>query len=119
MTYQPYPTGGGANQTGMAERPPQPWTLRTAVRLMLAGAGLSLIGVIITLAFSSKIKSSATTAMISANKTAAREHKAQLTAAQIHSLATATVGVFVLLFVISLLLWLWMASQSINPGRTI
>ena len=109
MTYQPYPTGGGANQMGVGERPPQPKTLRNAVRLMLAGAALALIGVIITLVFSGKIKTSATNLAISANRTAAREHKTQLTAAQIHSLANAFVDFYVIALVISLLLWVLMA----------
>ncbi len=68
MTFQPYPTGSGSNDVaGPALRPPQPPALRNAVRLMLVGAGLALIGVIISLAFSSKIKSTITTAAIKAN----------------------------------------------------
>ena len=70
MSYQPYPTGGGANQTGMAERPPQPPTLRNAVRLMLAGAAFALIGVIVTLAFSGRIRTAVTNAAITSNNRA-------------------------------------------------
>jgi len=117
MTYQPYPTGSGANQTGTAERPPQPSTLRNAVRLMLAGAALALIGVIVTLAFSGKIKTAVTNAAIKANKTAVSEGKARLTSAQIHSLANATIGVLVFLGIVGVLLWLWMAWAN-NRGRS-
>jgi ABC-type transport system involved in cytochrome bd biosynthesis fused ATPase/permease subunit len=107
MTYQPYPTGGGANQTGTAERPPKPSTLRNAVRLIWAGGALSLIGVIITLSFSGRIKTAVTNAAIKSNKTATAAHK--LTPAQIHSLANATVTLLAVFGVIGVLLWAWMA----------
>src|SRR5580704_19771591 len=91
MTFQPYPTGSGSNDVaGPALRPPQPPALRNAVRLMLVGAGLALIGVIISLAFSSKIKSTITTAAIKANRTRRSQGKSLLTASQIHSLANIT-----------------------------
>jgi hypothetical protein len=112
MTYQPYPTGGGANQTGMAERGPQPSTLRNAVRLIWAGGALSLIGVIITLSFSSRIKTAVINAANKSNRTAT--HK--LTAAQIHSLGNATVLLLAVFGVIGVLLWVWMAWAN-NRGR--
>jgi hypothetical protein len=117
MTYQPYPTGGGANQMGTAERGPQPSTLRNAVRLIWAGAALSLIGVIITLSFSSRIKTAVTNAALKSNRTAASQHKAQLTAAQIHSLANATIDLLAVFGVIGVLLWVWMAWAN-NRGRS-
>jgi hypothetical protein len=109
MTYQPYPTGGGPNQMGTAERPPQPSSLRYAVRLMLAGAALALIGVIVSLAFSGKIKTAVINAAVKGNTTLAHEGKAQLTTAQIHSLANGFVGLLVAGGVVGILLWLWMA----------
>jgi len=113
MTYQPYPTGGGgANQAGMAERGPQPSTLRNAVRLIWAGGALSLIGVIITLSFSSRIKTAVINAANKSNRTAT--HK--LTAAQIHSLGNATVLLLAVFGVIGVLLWVWMAWAN-NRGR--
>jgi hypothetical protein len=117
MTYQPYPTGGGANPMGTAERGPQPSSLRNAVRLIWAGGALSLIGVIVTLSFSSRIKTAVTNAAIKSNKTAASQHKAQLTAAQIHSLANATVELLAVFGVIGVLLWVWMAWAN-NRGRS-
>lgn len=113
MTYQAYPTGGGSNQ--MAERQGQPSSLRTAVRLMWAGAALSLIGVIITAAFSGKIKTAITNAAIKANKTAASQHKTQLTTAQIHTLANATFAILLVFGIIGVLLWVWMAWAN-NKG---
>lgn len=109
MSYQPYPTGGGANQMGMAERPPQPSTLRNAVRLMLAGGALALIGVIITVSFSGRIKTAVTNSAVTQNRTLVHEGKTPLTAAQIHSLANATVGLLIAGGIIGVLLWLWMA----------
>ena len=112
MTYQPYPTGGGANQMGTVERGPQPSTLRNAVRLIWAGGALSLIGVIITLSFSSRIKTAVINAANKSNRTAT--HK--LTAAQIHSLGNATVLLLAVFGVIGVLLWVWMAWAN-NRGR--
>jgi ABC-type transport system involved in cytochrome bd biosynthesis fused ATPase/permease subunit len=112
MTYQPYPTGGGANQLGTADRGPQPSTLRNAVRLMWAGGALALIGVIVTLSFSGRIKTAVTNAAVKSNRTAA--HK--LTPAQIHSLANATVLLLAVFGVIGVLLWAWMAWAN-NRGR--
>jgi hypothetical protein len=117
MTYQPYPTGGGANQTGMTERPPQPPTLRNAVRLMLAGAALALIGVITTLSFSGRIKTAVTNSAITQNRTLVHEGKTALTTTQIHSLANATVGLLVAGGIIGVLLWLWMAWAN-NRGSS-
>jgi hypothetical protein len=110
MTYQPYPTGSGSNEPAvLAERGPKPPTLRNAVGLMWAGAGLAVIGVITALIFSSKIKSAATKAAIKANATRRSEGKTILTTAQIHSLASSAVVVAVIVGIIALLLWAWMA----------
>ncbi len=117
MTYQPYPTGGGASdQAPMAERPPQPPSLRNAVRLMWAGAALGLLSAIISLAFASKIKNAVITAALKSNATARSEGKTVLTASQIHTLANATVVVLVVAGVIGILLWVWMAWAN-NKGR--
>jgi len=117
MTYQPYPTGGGANQMAAGERPPQPSTLRNAVRLMWVGAALALIGVIITLSFTSKIKSAVTKAALKNNATnrASGATSKILSAAQIHSLANATVILLAVFGIIGVLLWAWMAWAN-NKG---
>ncbi len=117
MTYQPYPTGGGASdQEPMAERPPQPPSLRNAVRLMWAGAALGLLSAIISLAFASKIKNAVITAAIKSNATNRSKGKTVLTTSQIHTLANATVVVLVVAGVIGILLWVWMAWAN-NKGR--
>ena len=50
------PRWGAGNQMPMAETAPQPPSLRSAVRLMRVGAGVALLGTIVTLAVSGKIK---------------------------------------------------------------
>ena len=118
MTYQPYPTGSGSNDLAPpAARPPQPSTLRNAVRLMLAGAALALIGVIVSAAFSSKIRSTITKAAIKANATRRSQGKSVLTAAQIHTLGNVTLVFLVVIGIIGVLLWLWMAWAN-NKGSS-
>jgi len=111
MSYQPYPTGGGSNQMAAGQRGEQPSTLRNAVRLMWVGGGLSLVGVIITLAYTSKIKNAVTKAAIKANATNRADGKTSsiLTSAQIHTLANTTVTLLAIFGIIGVLLWVWMA----------
>src|SRR5215469_3577208 len=110
MTYQPYPTSGGSNQpypaggdSNLAERPPQPQSLRIAVILMYVGAALSAVSLIISLALSGRIKS--------AVGTAARKVKTTkpLTATQIHSLENFYLVLIIVILLIAIGLWLWMA----------
>jgi hypothetical protein len=117
MTYQAYPTGGAGNQMPSADRPSQPASLRNAVRLMWGGAGLALLGTIISLTFSGKIRTAATNAAIKANATARSRGKTVLTTAQIHTLANATVAIFIVLGIVGVLLWVWMAWAN-NRGRS-
>jgi hypothetical protein len=109
MSYQPYPTGGGSNQMAAGERGSQPSSLRNAVRLMWVGGGLSLIGVFITLAETSKIKNAVTKAALKSNATNRADGKTVLTAAQIHTLASTTVTLLAIFGIIGVLLWVWMA----------
>lgn len=110
MTYQPYPTGGGGNEpypasggSNLAERPPQPQSVRIAVILMYVGAALSAVSLIISLALSGRIKS--------AVGTAARRVKTSkpLTVSQIHSIENFYLALIVVVLLISIGLWLWMA----------
>jgi hypothetical protein len=103
MTYQPYPTGGGSNMVQQGSQPPQPQSVRTAVILMYVGAGLSALGLIVTLAFSGRIKSAIETALRKTKTTP------KLTAAQIHTAANDFVVLVVVFALIGIGLWLWMA----------
>lgn len=105
MSYQPYPTGGGSNRV---EQQPRPQSVRIAVILMYAGAALSGISLIITLALSGRIKS--------AIGTAARKVKTTkpLTLAEIHSIENAYLIFIVVVLLIAVALWLWMAWANGN-----
>ncbi len=114
MSYQPYP-GGGSYQpypgggSQMAQRPPQPSSIRNAVLLMYGGAAISALSVILLLAFSGRIKNAIHKALVKANKTLVSEHKTPLTASQIHSTEVAVVAVVAIVLLIGVALWLWMA----------
>jgi hypothetical protein len=108
VTYQSYPTVPGGNQMA-APQGPKPSTLRNAVLLMWAGAGLALLGTITSLAFSGRIRAAVTKAALKANLTRAGKGKAPLTLAQIHTLASATVAIIAVVLIIGVLLWVWMA----------
>jgi hypothetical protein len=110
MTYQAYPTGDAANDLPAAgPRGTQPASVRNAVRLMWAGAALALLGAIFSLVFSSRIRTAARKAALKTNATRLAKGRAPLTAAQIHTVANATVVIFVVLGLIGVLLWAWMA----------
>jgi hypothetical protein len=83
---------------------------------MWAGGALALIGLIITLSFSGKIKTAVTNAAIKANNTNRADGKTVLTTSQIHSLANATVLILAIVGIIGVLLWVWMAWAN-NRGR--
>jgi hypothetical protein len=118
MTFQPYPTGnGGSEVASVAGRPPQPPALRNAVRLMWAGAAIALISVVLTLILSSKVRSAVTKAAVKANVTKRSDGKTVLTTSQIHSLASLTVVFLVVVGVIAVVLWAWMAWAN-NKGRS-
>jgi hypothetical protein len=121
MSYQPYPTGGyqqypgGAGQQ-MAQQPPRPKSVRTAVWLMYVGAALSAISVILVLALSNKIKNAVIKAANTANATRISKGQKPLTTSQIHDLASAYVVIIVVVLVISIALWLLMAWAN-GKGR--
>ena len=114
MSYQPYPTGGsyqpypgGGNQ--MAQRGPQPSSIRTAVLFMYAGAAISALSLILLLAFSGKIKNAINKALVKANNKLISQGKTPLTASQMHSTETTLIIVIAVVLLIGVGLWLWMA----------
>jgi hypothetical protein len=104
MTYQPYPTSGGGSN--VAQQAPQPQTVRAAVILMYIGAGLSAVGIVITLALSGRIKAAVGNAARNVRST--RTHR-PLTASQLHTLENAYVVIVVVVLLVAIGLWLWMA----------
>src|SRR5262249_46561808 len=95
--YQPYPSSG---QAPTPQRPPMPNSVQTAVRLMYVGAALSVIELIVGLATISSVKS------------AIQKAYPHYTPSQVHSLEVASIGIGVLVGLISIGLWLWMARAS-------
>jgi hypothetical protein len=96
--YQPYP--GGA-QLPEQPQPVAPSSVLTAVRLMYAGAALAVIGLILDLTTISSVK----TAVRNANRTASHP----LTAHQINTVVTAFIVLEVIIALVGVGLWLWMA----------
>ena len=94
---QPYPSAG---QTPEPVRPGPPPSVVMAVRLMYAGAVVSAISLIVGLATVGSLRNSL--------------HKANpsLTAAQLHNLQTVVVVGSVVIGVISIGLWVWMALMN-------
>jgi hypothetical protein len=95
MSYQPYPSGGAAEPEPQRPAPPTP--VLQAVKLMYAGAVVSAISLIITLA------------TIGSLKTAIHNADPSLSASKLHSAEVAAVAVAIIFGLIGIGLWLWMA----------
>ncbi|HEY2508624.1 MAG TPA: hypothetical protein VGI58_19055 [Streptosporangiaceae bacterium] len=101
MTYQPYPTGPESNQIVQPEAPSeQPRTIVNAVRFMYVGAALQTLGIILSLATIGSLRS--------------QIHKKfpTYTSAQIHSAEVVGVVAVVVVGIIGIALWLWMARAN-------
>jgi hypothetical protein len=92
--YQPYPSGG---QEPMQQQPPAPSSVLTAVKLMYAGAALSAIGIVLELVSIGSVKS------------AIKKANPKLTTTQIHSAEIVGVAIVVIIGLIGVGLWIWMA----------
>jgi hypothetical protein len=99
MTYQPYPTSGSDQLP--QQRPAAPPSIRTAVKLMYVGAALSALEFIVGLATVGSLKQD----IIKAST----KH---LTAAQLHTAQVVGVATIVVLGLIGIGLWLWMARAN-------
>jgi hypothetical protein len=101
--YQPYPSGG---PTAEPQRPAAPAPVLTAVKLMYAGAAVSVVTLIIVLA------------LIGGNKagTHLRWDGHTLTAAQVSHLKPVIIAVTVVSGLVVPALWLWMARAN-GQGR--
>ena len=98
--YQPYSSSG---QLTEPPRPPAPAPVLTAVKLMYAGAAISIVTVITELA------------LIPAIKAALRTANPSLTAAQVRPV-NALLTLEIVLGLVAAALWLWMARAS-GHGR--
>ena len=100
--YQPYPTGGQQPMAPVPAEPPQ--TVRRAVNLMYAGAALSAIEIIIGLFTVGSLKS------------AIRSQYPNYNASQIHTAQVAALTVAVIVGLLGVALWIWMARANLG-GR--
>jgi NO-binding membrane sensor protein with MHYT domain len=100
--YQPYPSSG---QPAGPERPPAPVPVRTAVKLMYAGAAVSTVPLIVALAYSGDIQ---------AYHIAGLGHR--LTAAQIIQWRPLIITVVIVVGLVAPALWLWLA-RAAGQGR--
>ena len=101
--YQPYPTSGQQPMAPVPADPPQ--TVRRAVNLMYAGAALSAIEIIIGLFTVGSLKS------------AIRSRYPNYSASQIHTAQVAALTVAVVVGLLGVGLWIWMARANL-AGRT-
>src|SRR5450432_2711566 len=95
--YQPYPSGG---QVPEPQRPEPPAPVLAAVKLMYAGAAVSAISLIVTLL------------TIGGLKTAIRSRDPSFTQTQLHSAEVVAVTFAVILGLIGIGLWIWMARAN-------
>jgi hypothetical protein len=100
--YQPYPSGG---QESMPQRPPAPQSVLMAVRFMYAGAALSAIEIIIGLLTVGSLRS------------AIRTQFPAYTTHQIHRAEIAELVVIIVIGLLAVGLWLWMARAN-GAGRS-
>jgi hypothetical protein len=100
--YQSYPASG---QPAEPLRPPAPAPVRTAVKLMYAGAALAIVPLIIALAYAGDIKAYHL-----------RWNGHSLTAAQISQWRPLIIAVAIVSGLIVPAVWLWMARAS-GQGR--
>ena len=95
--YQPYPSSDG---TVEPDKPPAPQSVLNAVKLMYAGAAVSAVSLIVSLA------------SIGGTKDAIRKARPSLTATQVNQLNTFIIALAVVSGVIGVGLWLWMARAN-------
>ncbi len=95
--YQPYPTGGAEPEPQTPERPP---SVQNAVWLMYAGAAVSAVVIIVALV------------TIGSTRSAIHADFPGYSASKVHKAATALVIYEVVIQVITIGLWLWMASAN-------
>ena len=92
--YQPYPSGGKPLE---ALRPAAPPSVLNAVKLMYAGAAVSLVSLVISLTD------------ISGTKAAIKKARPDLTATQISQLNGFIIGLAIVSGLVGIGLWLWMS----------
>lgn len=98
--YQPYPGGPGETQAPEQSRPPIPQSVTRAVQFMYAGAAASLIGIIISLTTIGSLKSEI------------RTRYPNYTTTQVNNAQHLAIGAAIVVGLITVGLWLWMAQMN-------
>src|SRR5215469_10960932 len=96
--YQPYP--GGTAQTPEPSSPPVPQSITRAVQFMYAGAAASLVGIIISLTTISSLKSDII------------KRYPNYTQTQVNNAEHVAIGAAIVVGLITVGLWLWMAQMN-------
>jgi hypothetical protein len=104
------PAGG----KGTVGQPEPPVTVQWAVKLMLIGAAVSTVFLLFGVVVTASERNSLINALIAWNKTQPKSK--QLTLSQIHSYVTVSIVTIIIVGLISVALWLWMARMNTN-GR--
>ena len=103
--YENYPSAAGGGQVPEpVQRPAPPTSVQTAVRLMYSGAVISAISFILGLATLGNLK-----------HTLQKDHPSYTTA-HINSLVTASIVFIIVVGIIGVGLWVWMARMNLK-GR--
>ena len=98
--YQPFPTGGNS----LEQRPAPPASVLNAVKLMYAGAAISLVSLIVSLTG------------VRGTKAAIRRARPSLTVTQVNQLNGFIIGLAIISGLVGIGLWLWMARAN-GQGR--
>lgn len=100
MSYEPYPTGPDGQQLEPGQRPAAPRSVQLAVRLMYAGAAVSAISFILGLATIGNLKHTI------------RTQHPNYSTSQVNTAATSTIALIIVVGLIGIGLWLWMARAN-------
>jgi hypothetical protein len=100
--YQPYP---GGTQMPEPSRPSAPQSVLRAVKVMYAGAAVSLIGIVVGLT------------TLSSTKSQIKSQHPGWTTAQVNSSMHVVIGSLIVSGLIGAALWLWMA-QACKAGKS-
>lgn len=109
MPFQPYPSGGDQVSPQITGGP-APQSVQNAVKLMYAGAALSVLGIIATAVTANNIRPYI-------EKHIKEINGKPITAQQVTSLVHFDVGASIAVSIIGLALWLWMAWKN-GQGRS-
>lgn len=102
---QPPAWSGPVGEPSLQESPEPPQSILNAVRLMYVGAGLSLLGLLFTLASTDSIRD------------AVEDSDTGLSASEVDAAVNLAIGVGVVVALLGVALWLWMAAKN-KQGRS-